>query len=396
MSDGRRVISAQDIIDAQSSHKNTIEIFPNDIVTAEARDRAENLGIQLIDGPIESPAPIETNGANAVQRGLWRRSPSWITPTKHQNQNCKRFKKITFVGVGGVGANAAHLCLNADMTDEISLIDISPGLAAGTALDLTHSTGISRSNSSIVGGTSLSLVESSEVVLVSAGNPRKPGMVRADLLDVNRRVIHAAGEAIAMHAPNAIVIVVTNPLDEMTFEMIQSTGFPREQVIGMAGTLDSCRFRNSLAKAAKVDVGDVEAITLGCHGDEMVPIVSISRIKGRVVNAFLSQEQIDACVKDAVTGGGQVVSTKVSGPAVLAPAHGLVELLDYMRGAKSGWVPASVLLQGEFGIEGTVLGVPCHLGMKGLTKVEEIKLEESELVALHQAAEVVKKRLEVS
>ena len=155
---------------------------------------------------------------------------------------------------------------------------------------------------------------------------------------------------------------MTNPLDEMTVEMLRATGLPREQVLGMAGTLDSSRFRNALALAAGVSSADVEAITLGSHGDEMAPIVSRARIKGRPLDVFLDAERIEACVRDAVTGGGQVVALRKTGSATIAPAHASIELIDHIRGARTGPVPVSVMLNGEFGISGVVLGVPAHLG----------------------------------
>ena len=393
MTDRRRVIGAEAIAEARSRQRNMVEVLPGDIVTAEARDQAQRLGIRLVDGPLEKPQPVRTDGNTAMRRVLWRRSPRWVAPSNRVSHAPRRFRKIAFVGAGGVGANAAHLCANADMAEEITLIDIAPGVAEATALDLNHASGVSRSRARASGGTSLALVEGADVVLVTAGRARQPGMTRADLIDVNRPVIHAAGAAIAAHAPAAIVIVVTNPLDEMTVEMLRATGFPRNQVLGMAGTLDSSRFRNALARAAGVEPGDVEALTLGSHGDEMAPIVSASRIKGRPLDVFLDAEQIEACVRDAITGGGQVVALKKTGSAVIAPAHSSVEVIDHIRGARAGTVPVSVMLEGEYGIDGVVLGVPCHLGVTGLVAVEEMSLTEDESAALHAAAEAIRERL---
>lgn len=393
MSDRRRVIGAEAVADARKRQRNVIEVLPGDIVTSEARDQAERLGIKMVDGPLEKPKAQQTDGNTSMRRVLWKRSPRWVAPSSRVSHKPKRFKKIAFIGAGGVGMNAAHLCANADMADELTLIDIAPGVAAANALDLNHASGVTRSRSRANGGTSLSLVEGADVVLVTAGRARQPGMTRADLIDVNRRVIHAAGAAIAENAPNAIVIVVTNPLDEMTVEMLRATGFLRNQVLGMAGTLDSSRFRNALALAAGVDVRDVEAITLGSHGDEMAPIVSASRIKDRPLDVFLSEEQIQACVKDAITGGGQVVALKKTGSAVIAPAHSSVEVMDHIRGARRGTVPVSVMLEGEYGVDGVVLGVPCHLGDSGLVAVDEMKLTDGELSALKDAAEAIRKRL---
>ena len=240
----------------------------------------------------------------------------------------------------------------------------------------------------------MAMVSGADVVVVTAGRARGPGMSRSDLIDSNRRVINAAAEAIRTSAPRAVVIVVTNPLDEMTTAMLTATGFPRERVLGMAGTLDSSRFRAALAAAASVTPADVQAITLGSHGDEMAPITSLARIKGRPLDVFLSPEQIAACVDDAVTGGGQVVALKKSGSATIAPAHATIELLDHMRGARRGTVPASVLLEGEYGISGVVLGVPVHLGMAGLIAVDEWRLRSDEMAALSTAAAAIRQRLD--
>ena len=281
----------------------------------------------------------------------------------------------------------------ADIAEEIVLIDIAPGLAAATALDLNHASGITGATGRCIGGETLDMVAGAEVVVVTAGRARGPGMTRADLIDVNARVIRAAGEAIRSEAPNAVVIVVTNPLDEMTVEMLRATGFPRERVLGMAGTLDSSRFRHALARAAGVDPRDVEAITLGSHGEEMAPIPSRATIKGRPLDVFLDEDQITACVQDAVTGGGQVVALKKMGSATIAPAHASIELIDHMRGARSGPLPISVMLEGEFGIDGVVLGVPAHLGAGGLVKIEELRLTDSESASLKAAAEAIRTRL---
>jgi len=342
---------------------------------------------------VEAPARPRTAGATAARRTLLRRSPRWTSPTVATRREARRFHKIAFVGAGGVGANAAHLAAQADMAARLTLVDIAPGAAAATALDLNHAAGITRTAAVAEGSERLADVAGADVVVVTAGRPRGPGMTRADLLSANRRVIRAAAEAIRTQAPDAVVIVVTNPLDEMTHEMLEATGFPREKVLGMAGTLDSGRFRAALAKAAGVPPGDVEATALGAHGAEMVPLASRARIRGRALDAFLTPEAIAACVEDAVTGGGQVVALRRTGSATLAPAHATVELLDHLRGARAGATPASVRLHGEYGIEGVPLAVPCLLGASGLIEVEEQALSEQERAALHAAAEAIRARI---
>lgn len=391
MTDGR-VIGADAIEDARQRGRLIVEVMPGDIVTALARETAERLGLKLVDGPVEMPAPLRTDGATSMRRSLYRRSPKWQAPSR-QPRKARRLGKLALIGAGGVGGNIAHLAAMADMAEEITLIDIAPGMAAATALDLNHTSGITGAGGRCIGGETLDMVAGAEVVVVTAGRARSPGMTRADLIDVNARVIRQAGEAIRSEAPNAVVIVVTNPLDEMTVEMLRATGFPRERVLGMAGTLDSSRFRHALARAAGVSPADVEAITLGSHGAEMAPIPSRATIKGRPLSVFLSEDQIDACVQDAITGGGQVVALKKSGSATIAPAHSSIELIDHMRGARTGPVPVSVMLEGEYGIDGVVLGVPAHLGQGGLIKVEELRLTDTEHAALHTAADAIRTRL---
>lgn len=388
-----RVVGSALIEEARQRGRILFEVLPGDIVTDVAREAAERLGIRLVDGPVERPAPLRSDGNTALRRVLYRRGAKWVAPARQSQPRAARFSKIALVGAGGVGGNIAHLAAVADMADEIALVDIAPGLAAATALDLNHASGITGTRARCVGSEDLAAVAGAEVVVVTAGRARGPGMSRADLINGNAKVIQRAGEAIKTAAPDAIVIVVTNPLDEMTTEMLRATGFAREKVLGMAGTLDSARFRHALAHAAGVDPADVQAITLGSHGDEMAPITSLARIKGRRLETFLSAQQIEDCVRDAVTGGGQVVALKKMGSATIAPAHASVEVMDHIRGARTGPVPVSVQLQGEYGIEGVVLGVPAHLGRSGLIEVEDLRLSEHEAAALRAAADAIKARL---
>lgn len=393
MSKPGRVIGAEHVEAVRRSGRIRLEVMPGDIVTDLARDTAARLGIRLVDGPLQRVAPPQTDGGAAMSRGLYRRAPRWIKPMRTETREPRRLAKLGLIGAGGVGANIAHLAANADIAAEIALVDIMPGVAEAVALDLNHASGITGTAARVSGSMDLSLIAGSDVVVVTAGRPRTPGMSRADLIGVNARVIQQAAEALKAYAPNAIVIVVTNPLDEMTVEMLRATGFPRERVLGMAGTLDSSRFRNALARAAGVTPADVEAITLGSHGDEMAPIVSRARIKGRPLEVFLDRAQIEACVEDAVTGGGQVVALRKTGSATLAPAHATIELIDHIRGARGGSIPVSVMLNGEYGIEGVVLGVPCHLGTTGVVEIEELALPAHELEALTAAASAIAKRI---
>lgn len=389
---GRRVIGAEHVEDARRRGRLTLEILPGDIVTPLADETAARVGVTLVEGPLERPTVVRTDGATALRRGLHRRSPKWVAPTPKVPREARRLGKLALIGAGGVGGALALLAANAGAAHELALVDVMPGLAEATALDLNHASGVSRTDMRTVGGTDLGLIDGADVVVVTAGRPRTPDMTRADLIEVNRRVIHRVADAIKTRAPECIVIVVTNPLDEMTAEMLVGTAFPRERVLGMAGTLDSSRFRHALARAAGVAPADVEAMALGAHGDEMVPVVSRARIKGRPLDVFLSLETIETARRDAVTGGGQVVSLRKTGSATLAPAHATLELIDHLRAARTGSVPASVMLKGEYGIGDVVLGVPCNLGSRGLIEVEELDLADDELDALRQAADAIRAR----
>ena len=295
-----------------------------------------------------------------------------------------------------MGANTAHLCVNLKLARHIVLIDVLPGLAESTALDLEHARGLTRASIQISGGQDMGLVADADLVIVTAGQPRTPGMKRLELIDSNARIIRSVGTVIADIAATSVVIVVSNPLDEMTCLMCQVTGFPRNQVLGMAGTLDSCRYRIALAAAAGVNVADVEAIMLGSHDEAMVPVVSRATICDRPLTEFLDPEQIQACRDRTVSAGASVVALRKKGSATIAPAHAIVELIDHIRGAIPGPVPVSVLLSGEYGIEDSVVSVPCILGRSGVLEIVELPLQDDELDALRTSARAVRERLESS
>lgn len=382
----RRVIGAEQIARAHAQKRKQFEIHKTDIVTDLARESAQRLGIELVDGPIAKPAVVKADSATQQQRQLFRRSPRWSAPSVTRNDSAP-INRLAVVGVGGVGGNIAHLAANSDLARHIALIDITPGIAAATALDLQHASGITNSRCQLSGGESMNGVEGADVVVITAGRPRTTGMTRNDLIQVNQRVMANCSEALVNLAPNAIVIVVTNPLDEMTLAVLQATGFAREKVFGMAGTLDSSRFRFALAAKAGCDTRDVQALTLGSHGDEMVPLHSLAKIKGRPLSHSLTEEDIAACVHDAVHGGGAVVALRKTGSATIAPAHAVIEVLQHIKGERSGWVPVSVMLQGEYGFSDVVMGVPAHLGPQGLIAIEELPLSDSEQEALRAAFE---------
>ena len=390
---GRRVIGAEHVEQASRRGRRHLEVLPGTIVTDEARDSAARLRVALRAGPLDRPAVPVPDGTAALVRGLYRRGAKWMPAGRPQGRSPVRFGRLAVVGAGGVGANVAHLAANVGMAQELVIVDLVPGLAEGLALDLAHASGLTRSRSTVAGGTDLALVTGADVVVVTAGRPRAPGMVRSDLLEANRRTVRSIAETLRTAAPEATVLVVSNPLDEMTEEMLRATELPRERVLGMGGTLDSARFRAALAEESAVAVDEVEAIVLGSHGPEMVPIVSRARIRGAPLERWLSRARIDACVERTIGAGAQVVALRKTGSATVAPAHATVEVLEHLRGARAGTVPVSVRLEGEYGLDGVVLGAPCLLGPRGLIKVEELPLAESEHTALTRAAAAIRARI---
>lgn len=386
------VIGERDVR-TSAARSDVIVVGSDDLLTPNARDLVAQLGLRVVSEPIQAVPPNAPDHATAVSRVLLRRSPKWVAPEPTVPTTVTQFSRIAMVGCGAVGAATAHLAAAREAATSLALIDLVPGLASSTALDIEHASGITGSPTRCVGGETMDLLADADVVVVTAGKPRSPGMPRADLRDINAKVIGAVAAAVEEYAPNAVLIVVTNPLDEMTYEAYRSTDLPRERVLGMAGTLDSSRFRWALATEAGVHPRDVSAFALGSHGDEMVPILSLATIKGRPVSEVLSQDAIDRCVEETVGGGGRVVALRRTGSASIAPAHSIVEILDAMRGAIPGPIPVSVVLQGEYGIENVVVGVPVQLGMGGLERIVEMPLDEAELKMLRQAASVVKERL---
>ncbi len=387
-----RVIGEHDVRTA-AARSTVLVVGSDDLLTPSARDLVSQLGLRVVSEPVEAVAPNTPDHGTAVSRVLLRRSPKWVTPEMVANPTVTAFGRVAMVGCGAVGAAAGHMVAARAAARELAFIDLVPGLAASTALDIEHASGITGSDTTCTGGETLDLLANADVVVVTAGKPRSPGMSRDDLRDINSKVVRGVAEAVQEYAPDAILVVVTNPLDEMTYEAYRSTDLPRERVLGMAGTLDSSRFRWALATAAGVHPRDVSAFTLGSHGDEMVPILSLATIKGRPVAEVLPQDAIDRCVKETVGGGGRIVAIRRTGSASIAPAHSIVEMLDAMRGASSDLLPVSIVLQGEYGIEDVVVGVPTRLGRGGLEEVVELPLAQEELEALRLAAAVVKERL---
>jgi len=363
------------------------------LITPQARSTAQELGVALVEGDVVTTPPGHDAGT-AIRRTLYRRGARWTPPDAALPPAGRALGRLAIVGTGAVGAATAFLVAEHGLADELVLVDVVPGLAAATALDLAHASGITRRATQARGSTEVSDVAGADVVVVTAGQARRPGMSRTDLAAANTPVVRAAAAAVAAHAPDAVIVVVTNPVDEMTQVVLDETGFPRQRVLGMAGTLDSARFRHALAEAGGIDAASVEAFTLGSHGDEMVPVVSAATVQGRPAAQVLDAAALADAVAATVQGGAAVVALRRTGSAAFAPAHAIAEVLRGLAGAPTGPLPVTVRVEGEYGIDGTVLGVRAVLGRGGVREIVVDPLTDDEHTALQRAATAIRGRLD--
>jgi len=301
-------------------------------------------------------------------------------------------KKIALIGAGQIGGTMALLCGQRNLGDVV-LVDIIDGVAKGKALDLQQTRGVLKFDVNITGGgtTDYSIIKGADVCIVTAGVPRKPGMSRDDLLKVNLEAITKVAQGIKEHAPNAFVIVVTNPLDSMVYAMYKITGFPKDRVIGMAGVLDNARFQYFVGEAAGVAPQDVIGCVLGGHGDDMVPLLRYSSVNGTPLTKVLDKAKLDAIVERTRKGGGEIVALLGTGSAFYAPAASSVAMAEsYLRDQKRVF-PCSALLEGQYGQKGLFVGVPVVIGAGGVEKIIELDLNDDEKAMLAKSVESVKK-----
>ncbi len=298
--------------------------------------------------------------------------------------------KISVVGAGNVGASAALYLAEAEMGD-VTLVDIVDGVAKGKALDLLEAGPVRGYDTMIEGSGDMRSIAGSDLIVVTAGLPRKPGMSRTDLLKANADIIRGIAKAIREHAPKAFVIVITNPLDVMTYLIYRLTGFPRERVIGMAGVLDSTRFRSFLAAEIGVSIEDIQAMVLGGHGDTMVPLVRYSTVGGIPVEKFIARERLAEIIQRTRDGGAEIVKLLQTGSAFYAPAASAVQMAESILRDKKRLLPVAAYLNGEYGFRDIYLGVPAILGSRGLEKIVELELTGEETAALAKSADEVRK-----
>jgi malate dehydrogenase len=300
------------------------------------------------------------------------------------------FDKITVVGAGNVGATAAQRIAEKHLARTVVMVDVAEGIPQGKALDQWQSAPIEGFDARVLGANDYSLSAGSELFVVTAGIARKPGMSRDDLVRTNAGIVQSVGEQIKEVAPEAIVIVVSNPLDAMCYVMRRATGFPRERVLGMAGVLDTARYRTFLSEAMGISVADIQAMVLGGHGDTMVPLVSYTTVSGIPVTQLLDQASIDAIVDRARNGGAEIVGHLKTGSAYYAPSAAAVQMVEAIVHDRKRLLPASAWLEGEFGLTDVYCGVPCLLGRRGLERIIEIALTDEEHAALTASAEAVR------
>ncbi len=285
--------------------------------------------------------------------------------------------KISVIGAGFVGSTCAHWAASKELGDVV-LIDINDGAAKGKALDLFEASPVEGFDSNLQGGSDYALTANSDVVIITAGLPRKPGMSRDDLLSTNAKIVKECSEQVAKYSPNAVLIIVSNPLDAMCHVALQASKFPRERVLGMAGVLDGARFRSFIAEALDVSVEDVQAFVYGGHGDTMVPMPRYCSVGGIPLTQLLPKDKIDALVQRARTGGAEIVNLLKTGSAYYAPAASAVQMAEAIVRDKKRILPCAVLLQGEYGKNNLFCGVLAKLGSKGLEKVMTLELNAEE------------------
>jgi malate dehydrogenase len=298
-------------------------------------------------------------------------------------------KKVSIVGSGNVGATAAHWIASKELADVV-LIDIIEGVPQGKGLDLLEAMPIEKRDSYVIGTNDYKDTANSDIVIITAGIPRKPGMSRDDLLNTNYKIMQDVVSKVVQHSPNCILIVVSNPLDAMAQAAYKLSKFPRERVIGMAGVLDSARFRTFIADELKVSVENVTAFVLGGHGDTMVPLARYSTVAGIPITELIAPDRLAQLVQRTRDGGAEIVKYLKTGSAYYAPSSATTEMVEAILKDKKKILPCAVYLEGEYGIKGLYVGVPVKLGAKGIEQILQITLSAEEQAALNKSADAVK------
>ena len=405
-----RVIGVRDV---EENAGGELRVTVGDVVTPLARDRARELNVRFIVTPnsgnrpdyigtpgaaFEEPAPNGRHATDDPPAGaLYRRGAPVVNADQDPESIASRSQRgpggrLTVVGAGHVGVTTAMRLAESDMFGEIVMIDTVPGLAEGLALDLTHSSGLQRFATALVGTSEPAEAAGADYVVVTAGRPRQPGMSRSDLIRVNAEIISAVAADIRRHSPDATVLVVTNPLDEMTALAQRETGFEPERVLGMAGVLDAARFCALVALATGGRAEEVSALALGSHGAEMVIPLSQARVGGRPIASVLDEATLERIVERTRNSGAEVVGLLKTGSAYYAPAASVARMIGAMVQGSDEVLGACVQADGTFGISDTYLGLPVRLDSGGVAEIVNLDLTDSELSDLHLAAQRIEER----
>jgi malate dehydrogenase len=300
------------------------------------------------------------------------------------------FDKITVVGAGHVGATTAQGIARKHLAREVIMVDVAEGIPQGKGLDMYESAPIEGFDTRVIGSNGYDETEGSNLVVITAGIARKPGMSRDDLLKTNAGIVREVSEQVKSTSPNSIIVMVSNPLDVMAYVSKDVTGFPRERVIGMAGVLDTARYRTFLSMEMDVSVEDIQALVLGGHGDTMVPIVSMTTVSGIPVTHFIERDRLEEILDRTRKGGAEIVGYLKTGSAYYAPAAAVVQMVESIVLDKKRILPCAAWLEGEYGQNGIFLGVPCKLGRNGLEEIIEVPLADDERAALASSADAVR------
>jgi malate dehydrogenase len=298
--------------------------------------------------------------------------------------------KITVVGAGNVGATTAQRLAEKSLARAVVMVDVVEGVPQGKGLDQWESAPIEGFDTRVIGTNGYDETAGSEIVVITAGIARKPGMSRDDLLNTNAGIVKQVSEQIKQTSPDAILILVSNPLDAMSYVAMRTTGFPRERVLGMAGVLDTARYRSFLAEALDISVEDIHAMVLGGHGDTMVPLVSYTTVSGIPVTQLIDRAKLEAIVDRTRNGGAEIVKFLKTGSAYYAPSSAAVQMCEAIALDKKRILPCAAWLTGEYGMRDILLGVPCKLGRAGLEQILEVELTSDERAALEQSADAVR------
>jgi malate dehydrogenase len=305
----------------------------------------------------------------------------------------RRRNKITIVGAGNVGATAAHWAVTEELGDVV-LIDIMEGIPQGKALDLYEATPIVGSDCRVVGTNDYKDTKDSDVVVITAGLPRKPGMSRDDLLVKNANIVKSVTEQVVKYSPDCVLVIVSNPLDAMAYVAKKASGFPKNRVIGMAGVLDTARFKTFLSEELDVSVEDVQTVVLGGHGDDMVPFPRLTTIGGVPATELIPEGKMNSLVERARKGGAEIVNYLKTGSAFYAPGASVIQMVDSILKDKRRVLPCAAYLEGEFGVSDIYLGVPAKIGANGVEKIIEFKLNDSEKTMLNKSVKSVQNLIE--